>query len=104
MTGWLLALILAKGVDVSTTCAARATGQAHEMNPIAPASCERMIGVSAGLIAGESLILWKLDAKHHKAAQALGSAMVGFQVGVDAHNAMVLIQIQRGFEDVRFDQ
>lgn len=62
MTGWLAAFILAQALDTTTTCIGFARG-GHELNPIMPSTCSRLVPVKAGVTLALGTVAYKTRSK-----------------------------------------
>jgi hypothetical protein len=78
MKGMLLALIVARALDATSTCAAFNRG-ATEANPLIPTGCRTAVAVQAGVATAQTFGLLRLHRHHPKVALAIALATVGIE-------------------------
>lgn len=94
MTGWLLALVLTRALDVGTTCVALAHG-GREVNPLLPASCPAQLAIQSGVATADVLLLRRLAPAHPRVARVLAGVEIGLEGTVGVHNAIVVYHLSR---------
>jgi hypothetical protein len=85
MKAWLIALAVARALDVTSTCQGLAQGQT-EWHPVLPTSCRGQIVAQTALASVQILALRKLHKHHPRVATVLGMVSVSIEVGAVAHN------------------
>jgi uncharacterized protein (DUF2237 family) len=94
MTGWLLALALARSMDAATSVYALQQPGLKEGVKWMPNSPAGQIAVQAGVATGQLWFLNKLSHKHPKAAKGLALLQVGVSGTVVSMNIRVIRSVR----------
>jgi hypothetical protein len=89
MTGWLIALALARGLDAGTTLVGISRG-GRETIAWMPEHPVFVVSVQAGATAGQALLLTRLHRTHPKLATGLAVVAVAVEGSVVARNVQQL--------------
>lgn len=85
MKPWLIALAVARALDVTSTCQGIAAGNI-EANPLLPNACAAQVGLHSGIAVGQIAALALLHRTHPKLALVLGLVSISVETGAAVHN------------------
>jgi hypothetical protein len=94
MTPWLIALVLARSLDATSSAIALQNQNLTEGVPWMPQTAKGHIALQAGVAAGQVWYLNKLSAKHPKIARGLAVAQIGISGSVVTMNIQIMRRVR----------